>query len=106
MSEALPGTPFEIGIIRSAGPYIPTLLKDRDLRQKYENALKIQRGGSEGDNVVVLLCVARNEHPRQERMASASLSVALRVSPRGLHSNHGRDGVFRPKKRRLRAVKV
>jgi hypothetical protein len=44
LSSALPGKPFEIGIIRDAlDAYLPALLKDRDLRQRYENALKIQR---------------------------------------------------------------
>jgi hypothetical protein len=55
LCSVLPGKPFEIGIIRDAlDSYIPTLLADRDLRQRYENALKIQRGGSNGDNVVAL----------------------------------------------------
>ena len=55
LCSVLPGKPFEIGIIREAlDAYIPTLLRDRELRQKYEIALKIQRGGSDGDNVVLL----------------------------------------------------
>lgn len=53
--SVLPGKPFEIGIIRDAlDAYIPTLLKDRELRQKYENSLSILRGASNGDNVVPL----------------------------------------------------
>ena len=56
LCEAIPGKPSEIGIVREA---VEAFIKrqidaDRDLRQRYENALKIQRGGDEGDNVVVL----------------------------------------------------
>ena len=51
----LPGKPFEIGIIRDAlDAYIPMLLKDRELRQRYENALNVLRGAANGDNVVPL----------------------------------------------------
>src|SRR5262245_51836384 len=56
LCAALPGKPSEIGVIRDAvRAYIKTLISgDSELRQRYENALKIQRGGSEGDNVVAL----------------------------------------------------
>lgn len=55
LCSVLPGKPFEIGIIRDAlDEHIQTLMADRNLRQRYENALKIQRGGSNGDNVVVM----------------------------------------------------
>ena len=55
LCSVLPGKPFEIGIIRDAlDAHIQTLIADRDLRQRYENALKLQRGGSNGDNVVAL----------------------------------------------------
>jgi hypothetical protein len=54
--EALVGKPPEIRVVREA---VEAFIRerigaDRDLRQRYENALKIQRGGSDGDNVVVL----------------------------------------------------
>ena len=54
--EALIGKPPEIGIVRDAvRAFIQnSIAADKDLRQKYENALKVQRGGSDGDNVVVL----------------------------------------------------
>ena len=43
--SVLPGKPFEIGIIRDAlDAYIPMLLKDRELRQRYENTLNTIRG--------------------------------------------------------------
>jgi hypothetical protein len=48
MCEALPGRPTEIGIVRDA------VRAYTAVRQHYENALKIQRGDSEGDNVVAL----------------------------------------------------
>jgi hypothetical protein len=55
LCSVLPGKPFQIGVLRDAlDAYIVTLMANRDLRQRYENALKIQRGGAEGDNVVVL----------------------------------------------------
>jgi len=55
LCEALPGKPTEIGIIRDAvAAFIKAQIADRDVRQRYENALKIQRGGSDGDNIVAL----------------------------------------------------
>ena len=56
LCEALDGKPPEIGIVRQAlRAYIDSKVAgDRELRQRYETALKIQRGGSDGDNVVVL----------------------------------------------------
>jgi len=54
--EALVGKPPEIGIVRDAvRAFIQDRIKaDKDLRQRFENALKIQRGGTDGDNVVAL----------------------------------------------------
>lgn len=56
LCEALPGKPTEIGVIREAvAAYITDLIAaDKNLRQRYENVLKLQRGGTEGDNVVAL----------------------------------------------------
>ncbi len=56
LCEALPGKPTEIGIIRDAvAAYIDEMINsDRNLRQRYENALSIQRGAANGDNVIPL----------------------------------------------------
>jgi hypothetical protein len=55
LREVLDGNPSEIGIVRQAvRELIQDRLKDRVLRQRYESALKVQRGGTEGDNVVAL----------------------------------------------------
>ena len=56
LCEVLPGRPTEIGIVREAVEvYIAaSIASDRALKGRYENALKIQRGGTDGDNVVAL----------------------------------------------------
>jgi hypothetical protein len=55
LCEALVGNPPMVRVIRQAvRAFIKAQIADRGVRERYEAALKAQRGGTEGDNVVVL----------------------------------------------------